>query len=260
MLRRPPRSTLFPYTTLFRAGCSGARRRDAGDAGSIGGGPAAGSGRPLEAGSAGIWWAGAAQTRQIARPSARDRGINHRDALAPAMKKLLLALAAVIVLVVAAVVAFVLIRKHEGRNVHGSSTVEFVTTNEKPKGPPPGGKIRWPMYRFDPARLGAPEGILAAVRPPYRPLWFFRAHSLVEFPPAVGYGRLYFANAGGTVFAVDTKRVKPRWVFRAGRCTAATPALDNRTVFMSFLNRPPCNATRSGLDGEVVALDADTRS
>ena len=27
---------------------------------------------------------------------------------------------------------------------------------------------------------------------------------------------------------------------------------------MTFLNKPPCNATRSGLDGEVVALNADT--
>src|SRR2546426_7906760 len=27
MIRRPPRSTLFPYTTLFRSGCGEARRR-----------------------------------------------------------------------------------------------------------------------------------------------------------------------------------------------------------------------------------------
>src|SRR3712207_7214005 len=26
MIRRPPRSTLFPYTTLFRSGCQSARR------------------------------------------------------------------------------------------------------------------------------------------------------------------------------------------------------------------------------------------
>src|SRR2546422_3415169 len=26
MIRRPPRSTLFPYTTLFRSGCRGERR------------------------------------------------------------------------------------------------------------------------------------------------------------------------------------------------------------------------------------------
>jgi outer membrane protein assembly factor BamB len=174
------------------------------------------------------------------------------------MRKVLLGVMVAILIAGGALLAFVLIRKHEGRDIHGSPTVEFVTTNEKPKGPPPGGKIRWPMYRFDSARLGAPEGILAAVRPPYRPLWFFRARELVEFPPAVGYGRLYFSNSDGTLFAVDTKRVKTRWAFRAGRCTAASPALDNHTVYMSFLNRPPCNATRSGLDGQVVALDADT--
>src|SRR5207247_3229740 len=33
MLRRPPRSTLFPYTTLFRSRQRGARRVDGGPAG-----------------------------------------------------------------------------------------------------------------------------------------------------------------------------------------------------------------------------------
>src|SRR5206468_11913414 len=32
MLRRPPRSTLFPYTTLFRSLCRGRRLRQAGPA------------------------------------------------------------------------------------------------------------------------------------------------------------------------------------------------------------------------------------
>src|SRR2546429_9509830 len=40
MIRRPPRSTLFPYTTLFRSGRSGAARR---------GGP-----RTVRAGAAGV--------------------------------------------------------------------------------------------------------------------------------------------------------------------------------------------------------------
>src|SRR6266498_5920495 len=31
MIRRPPRSTLFPYTTLFRSGASGLRPRRDGD-------------------------------------------------------------------------------------------------------------------------------------------------------------------------------------------------------------------------------------
>src|SRR6266540_4579649 len=38
---------------------------------------AAGSGRPAEAGCAGLCRTGAAQTRQLAQPSARDRGIDH---------------------------------------------------------------------------------------------------------------------------------------------------------------------------------------
>jgi outer membrane protein assembly factor BamB len=172
------------------------------------------------------------------------------------MKKVLLVTAAVVLLVVAGLVAFGLYRKEQSKDVRGSSTEEFVTTQEQPVTPPPGGKVRWPMYHFDPARQGNAERML--VKPPYRPLWYFRARSLVEFPPAVAYGRLYFANSKGVLFAVDIKRVKARWTYRTGRCTAATPAVDNRTVYMTFLNKPPCNATRSGLDGEVVALHADT--
>jgi len=96
------------------------------------------------------------------------------------------------------------------------------------------------------------------VEPPYKPLWFFRAGSLVEFPPAVAYGKLYFANSKGVLFAVDIAKVRTVWAYRARRCTAASPAVDNHTVYMAFMNKPPCNATRSGLDGEVVALNADT--
>jgi outer membrane protein assembly factor BamB len=172
------------------------------------------------------------------------------------MKKVLLAAAGVVLLVAAGLLAFALYRKSQSQDVRGSSTEEFVTTQAEPKPPKPTAKVRWPMYHFDPSRQGNAEKML--VKPPYRPLWFFRAGSLVEFPPAVAYGNLYFANADGVLFAMDIKRVKTSWAYRAHRCTASTPAIDNHTVYMTFLNKPPCNATRSGLDGEVVALNADT--
>lgn len=172
------------------------------------------------------------------------------------MKKILLAAGAVVVLLAAGLLAFGLYRKHQGRNIRGSSTEEFVTTQAAPKQPAPTAKIRWPMYRFDPTRQGNAEKML--VEPPYKPLWFFRAGALVEFPPAVAYGKLYFANAKGVLFAVDISKVRTVWAYRAHRCTAASPAVDNHTVYMTFMNTPPCNATRSGLDGEVVALNADT--
>jgi outer membrane protein assembly factor BamB len=171
------------------------------------------------------------------------------------MKRILLAAGAVVVLLAAGLLAYGLYRKHQGRNIRGSST-EFVTTQAAPKQPPVASKIRWPMYRFDPTRQGNAENML--VEPPYKPLWFFRAGSLVEFPPAVAYGKLYFANAKGVLFAVDISHVRTAWAYRAHRCTAASPAVDNHTVYMTFMNTPPCNATRSGLDGEVVALNADT--
>jgi outer membrane protein assembly factor BamB len=171
------------------------------------------------------------------------------------VKKLLFVLAMVVLIGVAAAVAFVLYRQHQSRNVRGSSTEEFVTTEAKPRSVE-GRKVTWPMFGFDAARRRSPAGI--RVRPPYRVRWFVKARALVEFPPAIAYGRLYYANASGTVFALGLRKVRVRWKFRARRCTAASPAVARGLVYMTFLNRPPCRATRSGIDGLLVALDAHT--
>jgi len=172
------------------------------------------------------------------------------------MKKALLGAVAVVVRVGAGLVAYGLYRKHEGRNIRGNPTVEFVTTQENKS--KPNVSTPWPMYRFDPTRDGVPVGIPGNIKPPLRAKWYIKGKSLIEFPPAVAYGNLYFANSLGSLFAVKITRLREEWVYRTGRCTAASPAVVDHTVYMAFLNKPPCNATRSGLDGEVVALDADT--
>ena len=174
------------------------------------------------------------------------------------MKKVLIVVAGVVVLVAAGLVSYGLYRKHQGHDVRGSPSIEFVTTRQKPP-PPPKPKIVWPMYRYDASRLAAPHFVPARIRPPYTINWYYGAGSLVEFPPAVAYGRLFFGNAEGTLFGLDaTVHRGANWQVRRHRCTAATPAVAGHTVFMSFLNRPPCNATRSGLNGEVLAVNADT--
>ena len=116
------------------------------------------------------------------------------------MKRALIVLAAVVLAVAAGLVAYGLYKKHEGRDVRGSSSVEFVTTQAKPppKLPP---KVLWPTYRYDAARNGAPQGIPARIRPPFGVRWYFRGRALVEFPPTIAYGRLYFANANGKLYA-----------------------------------------------------------
>ncbi len=118
----------------------------------------------------------------------------------------------------------------------------------RPAPPPPKEPgVAWPTYGHDPERQRFANGVQLA--PPFRRAWTFRAQALVEFPPAVAYGRLFFANNAGVVFAVGAKNGKRAWKYVSHRCVAASPAVDRHVVFETFLNRPPCNATECGADG-----------
>ena len=161
--------------------------------------------------------------------------------------------AGILVLLVALGTAAVLYRKHQGRNIRGSSSVEFTRTTPKPAAEPP--NVDWPMYGYDAARLRAPLGL--TLRPPFRadPVWTFHAGSLLEFPPVIGYGRVYIVNNEGIVYALSERSGKPDWTYRSGRCSAASPALGRHLVFVALLNKPPCNASH-GANGQVIAFDA----
>ncbi len=150
--------------------------------------------------------------------------------------------------------AYLVHRLHQVGDVRGSSTVEFSTAAPTP--PRPTASIEWPMYGFGAART---RSIDLPLRPPFRTVWWFRADSLVEFPPSIGYGRLYFATAEGTLAAVNLRTGKRAWKYHSHRCVAASPAVGAYgSVFMSFLNRPPCNRSAGdpGIAGEVVRFAA----
>jgi outer membrane protein assembly factor BamB len=170
------------------------------------------------------------------------------------VKKALAALAAVLLLAGGAIIAYALIREHQSRDVRGSSTVEFVTTDVPEPEPVAKPDIPWPMFAYDERRLHISP---YRHRPPYVGLWRFRAKTLLEFPPAIGHGRVFFANSAGTLFAVNARTGKRAWRYRARRCVAASPGIRGGTVYMTFLNRPPCNRKqKKGLTGELVALAA----
>jgi outer membrane protein assembly factor BamB len=167
----------------------------------------------------------------------------------------LLAAAATIVLaVVAAGLGYYLYVKHASRDIRGSSTIEFVTTQATPP-PPKEPGIAWPTYGYDPERLHFLNG--SSLAPPFRLVWSFRAHYLVEFPPAVAYGRLYFANNAGVLYAVGARNGRAEWEYDSHRCVAASPAVDSHVVYETFMNKPPCNRAPSPtLAGQVVAFSA----
>jgi outer membrane protein assembly factor BamB len=159
------------------------------------------------------------------------------------------AAALALLLVAGAILGYVLYKRHEARNIRGSPTEEFVTTQAKPVQTP---EIVWPTYGYDNERVKAVTGF--HIRPPYRVQWAFRARKLLEFPPVIAYGKLYVANNSGVIFAIEARTGNEKWRYDSGRCTAASPAVANRLVYQVFLNRPPCNAQGSSLDGEVVAF------
>jgi outer membrane protein assembly factor BamB len=170
------------------------------------------------------------------------------------VKRLLWIGVGVLLLGLGAVGAYVAIRLHESRNIHGSSTVEFTTAPETVTvAAPPAPGIFWPEYGYSAERTRLGPGKL---RPPFRRIWTFRGQALLEFPPVVGYGRLYFATNAGVMVAVNAKTGKRAWKRPSDRCVAASPALADGIVYEAFLNHPPCNAKGKRLDGVVIAYAA----
>jgi outer membrane protein assembly factor BamB len=192
------------------------------------------------------------QPARRARTGGGDRNVK---------KWLLIGAAVLVVLLAGAVAAYVLQKRYEARDIEGSSTEEFVTTETvettvAPPGEPQ--EVVWGVYGYTNERLKAPA--LFQQRPPYRTIWTFRARALLEFPPVIAYKTAYVANNSGRLFAINVRTGKVRWSFRGRRCTASSPAVSRKIVYQTFMNRPPCNARggRRGLDGEVVAFNART--
>jgi len=171
------------------------------------------------------------------------------------MRRAVIAVLAALILLAGAAAGLALYRKQQGRDIHGSSTVEFVPTEiSKPPPAPRLAEISWPTFGYDAARLHVAPA--TGLRPPFRIAWVAGGRSLLEFPPVVGYNRLFLANGAGNVLALSTRTGVRAWDYKAKRCVAASPSIsrfEGGTVYQTFLNRIPCSAKRPG-DGEVVAL------
>ncbi len=140
-------------------------------------------------------------------------------------------------------------------DIRGSATVEFDTT--EPVVTRPEEELQtepWPLYGLTPQRTRDAEGF--DHRPPFRSTWVYDAKGLVEFPPVIAYGKLYFSNIRGDMAALDGKTGKVVWRKQLGYLMAASPAIGDGVVYLPMMSK---NGTDPGPStGAVVALDAET--
>src|ERR1700690_1443464 len=164
------------------------------------------------------------------------------------MKRTALALLA-LVLVGGGLAAAYLHWRHHAPTIYGSTTTEYTPTAVPQQPAEPG--VAWPMFGYDQERVRSAPQI--RLRPPFRRVWTFHGRALLEFPPAVGYGRVYITNFDGRLFAIDAATGRLRWSFKSGRCGWASPALAGHLVYEAFIGSRE-GGSRHG-DGEVAAFD-----
>ena len=81
---------------------------------------------------------------------------------------------------------------------------------------------------------------------------------MLEFPPSIAYGRLYFAQQRGRFFAIHHRTGKVVWQRRFNHCSAASPTIAYRVVYHSWMQPLPCNRFPRNQPGQVVAMAART--
>jgi outer membrane protein assembly factor BamB len=170
-------------------------------------------------------------------------------------RRIVLAIVGLVLLAAAGAGAVWFWNDRQTRDIRGSSTLEFDTSEpttsraaEQVEAEP------WPLYGLTPDRTR--DAVDFDHRPPFRTKWVFDAKQLLEFPPVIAYGRLYFSNIQGDFTALEAKTGKVVWRRALGYKAAASPAVGNSVVYMPLMSKAgtdPGPAT-----GAVVALDAET--
>ena len=147
------------------------------------------------------------------------------------MKRVLIALAVLVLIAAGAAAAWFWTSRHPG-DQRGSPTKEFDTSDEPGTVTRPQAVVHetpWPTFGYDAARTRfAPEFHL---RPPYEKVWVAPGHSVVEFPPVIADGRLYFGVNKGAIYAVDAKTGQIAWQRKYGRCIAASPTVGKGLIW-----------------------------
>jgi outer membrane protein assembly factor BamB len=119
----------------------------------------------------------------------------------------------------------------------------------KKKEPKPAKTVNWTRYGYDLGRskfLDTPK-----VRPPFRKVWKYKGDELIEFPPIVVDGRLYFIDNDGLYICLDAKTGKVVWRKRLASLNASSPAYFKGVLYSVSLSPGQALAVRAR-DGKVL--------
>ena len=103
--------------------------------------------------------------------------------------------------------------------------------------------VSWPLYGYDRARTRYLPA--KGLKPPFQKKWRYTDGPLLEFPPVIAGGRLFFVDNSGNAIALDADTGKQLWKRRIGRLNASSPAYSKGRLYIVNL-----------VPGHVVKLDA----
>ncbi len=119
----------------------------------------------------------------------------------------------------------------------------------KSEEPPVRRTIDWPRFGYDPGRSKFLDA--QRVKPPFAKVWKYKGDELIELPPIIVDGRLYFIDNAGHYVALDAETGKVIWKNRLSRLNASSPTYQDGVLYSVSLEPGQALAIRAR-DGKVL--------
>lgn len=154
-------------------------------------------------------------------------------------------LVALIVVILAAGAAIALVAWNELKRPDDVSNpdVPFERPVKKPKPVPKDKTVNWTTFRLNPQRTGYLP--VKGIHPPFLRIWKYGNSPLLEFPPIVVNGRLYFVDNDGTARALRSDNGREIWSRKIASLNASTPTYSKGRLYI--VNLEP---------GHILSLNA----
>lgn len=155
----------------------------------------------------------------------------------------ILALAAVVVVALGGIALIAWSELKRPEDVSNPDVPFVAPKKQKAKPVPEDRTVNWPTFRLNPQRTGYLP--VNGIRPPFKRVWKYGDQPLLEFPPIIVNGVLYFVDNDGHARALRSDNGKEIWHRRIAALNASTPTYSRGRLYI--VNLEP---------GHVLSLNA----